>query len=240
MSDPKVYQQPVRRPPTQARAEESREKILLAARKAFATHGFEAANIRDIAAEVGVTHTLIRYHFGSKEELWKDVVRDMYARLDRTLSLEALGHIDLTTVDGMKTYLRHYIRYCAQNPEQARIMISETVHGGERLEWMIGFIKDSHKALIPVFRRLMKVGVLPEVWIVSLFYVVSTISQMPFVLANTIKGLYGVDMTSEAAITAHTDAVIAILLREEPESRATWPPLPEWTKRTSQSKAPKS
>lgn len=235
MSDPKVYQQPVRRAPAQARSEESREKILLAARKAFATHGFESANVRDIAAEVGVTHTLIRYHFGSKEELWKDVVRDMYARLDSALSLETLGHIDLTTVDGMKTYLRHYIRYCAHNPEQARIMISETVLGGERLEWMIGFIKDSHKALIPVFRRLMKAGVVPEVWIVSLFYVVSTVSQMPFVLANTIRGLYGVDMTSEAAINAHTDAVIAILLREEPESRETWPPLPDWTKRANPS-----
>lgn len=233
MSDPKVYQQPVRRAPTQTRAEVSRKKILLAARNAFATHGFEAANVRDIAAEVGVTHTLIRYHFGSKEELWKDVVRDMYTRLDRTLSLEALGHIDLTTVEGMKTYLRHYIRYCAQSPEQSRIMISETVLGGERLEWMIGFIRDSHKALIPVFRRLMKTGVLPEVWIVSLFYIVSTVSQMPFVLANTIRGLYGVDMTSEAAINAHTDAVIAILLREEPESRETWPHLPDWTKRAN-------
>lgn len=231
MSDPPAYKQPVRRAPTQARAEESRARILLAARKAFAERGFEGANIRDIAAEVGITHTLIRYHFGSKEQLWKDVVTHMYQELDKAMSREVIGKLDMRTTDGMREYLKHYVRHCAAHPEQARIMISETFHGGERLDWMISYIRKSHQALAPVVQNLMKIGILPEVWLVSMFYVISTVSQMPFVLANTIKGLYGVDMRSQEAIDAHTDAVISILLREPSSHKGTWPELPAWTRK---------
>ncbi|NQY40832.1 MAG: TetR/AcrR family transcriptional regulator [Henriciella sp.] len=106
-----------------------------AARKAFAANGFDATSIRDIAADVDMTHTLIRYHFGSKEELWKDVVTDMFQRLDQALSEEVIGHIDLATREGLAVFLRHYIRYCANNPEHARIMIGESLHGGGCPDW---------------------------------------------------------------------------------------------------------
>ncbi|MEL7452338.1 MAG: TetR/AcrR family transcriptional regulator [Pseudomonadota bacterium] len=200
----------------------------MAARKAFAESGFEGANVRDIAASVGMTHTLIRYHFGSKEELWKDVVRDMYARLDQALSPEVIGPMDVGTRDGLRKFLRHYIRYCADHPEQARIMIAESLNGSERLEWMVGYIRTSHKALAPIFQGLMKDGLIPEVWLVSFFYIISTVCQMPFVLSNTIETLYGVDMCSNEAIDAHTEAVIAVLLREPAGKPSAWPKLPDW------------
>lgn len=227
-SNPKP--QLTRRPPVQTRSEESRAKILSAARKAFAEKGFDGANIRDIASSVGITHTLIRYHFGSKDQLWRDVVTDMYARLDVALSEDVIGPVDFSTMDGLRTFLRHYIRYCADHPDQARIMISESLSGSERLAWMINFVRESHKSLAPALKQLMSSGVMPEVWLVSLFYIISTTCQMPFVLSRTIKGLYDVDMSSEAAIEAHTDAVISFLLNEQPQSVGQWPALPKWTK----------
>ena len=200
-----------------------------AARKAFAANGFDATSIRDIAADVDMTHTLIRYHFGSKEELWKDVVTDMFQRLDQALSEDVIGHLDLTTREGLAVFLRHYIRYCADNPEHARIMIGESLHGGERLTWMIQYVRESHIALIPVMKQLMKKGVLPEVWLISLFYTLSTVCQMPFVISNSIHELYGVDMHSDAAINAHAETVIAMILNASERSPESWPPLPDWT-----------
>ncbi len=220
--------QPTRRPPAQMRSFKTRERIMSAARKAFAEEGFEAASIRDIAAEVDVTHTLIRYHFGSKEELWKDVVTDMFQRLDVALSEKEIGPVDFATREGLTVFLRHYIRYCAENPEHARIMISESLHGGERLKWMIKYIRESHLALIPIFKQLMKTGVIPEVWLISLFYAISTVCQMPFVLSNAIKELYGVDMHEDDAINAHTETVIALLLNHPERSPDSWPSLPDW------------
>jgi len=200
-----------------------------AARKAFAESGYEAASIRDIAASVDMTHTLIRYHFGSKEQLWKDVATDMFQRLDAALSEEVIGPVDFATREGLAVFLRHYIRYCADNPEHARIMIGESLHGGARLKWMVKYIQESHLALIPVFKELMKKGVIPEVWLISLFYSISAVCQMPFVLSNAINELYGVDMHDDGAIEAHTETVIAILLNAPERRPETWPSLPAWT-----------
>lgn len=206
----------------------SRREILRAARTAFAHRGFDGANIRDIAEEVGVTHTLIRYHFGNKHELWKATVDDMFGRLSATMRQDRAGDFDLKTREGLRDWLRFYIRYCSQNPEHARIMIHESMVHNERLDYIVGHIRRSHKGLIPVFQRLMSDGVVREVWLVSFFYIVSTICQMPFVLSNAINRLYEVDMGSEAAIEAHTDAVLALILGEQKLRPEYWPTLPRW------------
>ena len=43
--------------------------------KVFKEKGFDAARARDIAAEAGVTHALINYHFGNKENLFNIVMK---------------------------------------------------------------------------------------------------------------------------------------------------------------------
>lgn len=218
------------RAPQQSRSEESRANILNAARRAFAEKGFETANMRDIAADAGVTHTLIRYHFGSKEELWKVVVTNMFDRLSQEMREGMKAARGASPQENLRHFLRTYIRYCARNPEHVRIMIMESVQGGDRIEWMIGYIRKSHKSQTPFLRHLMKEGDLPEVWLASLFYSISAICQMPFVLAQSIKGVYGVDILSEESIEAHTDTVLALLLRDKPKNRKHWPALPDWTK----------
>ncbi len=48
----------------------TRKRILEAALKAFARHGFEGVSLRTIADEAGINHQLIGHHFGSKQDLW--------------------------------------------------------------------------------------------------------------------------------------------------------------------------
>ncbi|MGB3626306.1 MAG: TetR/AcrR family transcriptional regulator [Henriciella sp.] len=230
MVEPKSYAQPTRRPPSHPRAEESRTRIMSEARRLFAQRGFDGANIREIAEKAGVTHTLIRYHFGSKEQLWKDVVTDMFRRLDREVSGPETEKLKYETVDDLRIFLRRYVKYCAKNPDQIRIMFHESIAGGDRLDWMVKYILKSHQTLTPFFRHLMDKGQLPDVFLVSLFYAVSTICQIPFAFSTTIKKLYGVDMQSEAATEAHVDAVLAILLRDAPDADLKRPALPAWTK----------
>ena len=54
-----------------AQREETHERIVVAAAKAFSEKGFRAASTRDIAARAGVNQGLITYYFKSKQELWK-------------------------------------------------------------------------------------------------------------------------------------------------------------------------
>jgi AcrR family transcriptional regulator len=70
------------------------ERILDAAEAVFASQGYHAATIRRITAVAGVELSLSRYHFGSKDELFRQVVMRradtccslLEAALDRALA----------------------------------------------------------------------------------------------------------------------------------------------------------
>ncbi len=62
-------------------AEETRAALLAAARLRFARDGYEATNLRDIAADVGVNVALIPRYFVSKEGLFQAVVAFDRSRL---------------------------------------------------------------------------------------------------------------------------------------------------------------
>lgn len=49
---------------------DTREAILVAARAAFAEHGYDGAGIRAIAAAAGVDPALVHHYFGTKEKLF--------------------------------------------------------------------------------------------------------------------------------------------------------------------------
>ena len=57
-------------PQPEGKAGTSRQRIIAAAAELFATHGFEATSIRDIANAVEMTNAALYYHFTSKEELF--------------------------------------------------------------------------------------------------------------------------------------------------------------------------
>lgn len=54
-------------------AAERRQRILEAGAQAFATHGYHAANVQDIAAAAGVTKPVFYDHFDSKEEIFVEL-----------------------------------------------------------------------------------------------------------------------------------------------------------------------
>lgn len=67
---------PATRKPRQRDAEATREAILASARRAFALSGYDGAGVRDIAAGAGVTAMMVNRYFGSKEQLFAEVVED--------------------------------------------------------------------------------------------------------------------------------------------------------------------
>lgn len=56
------------------RGERTAQALLAAARSAFARDGYAAASVRDIARAAGVNPALVRYHFQSKEGLYRKVI----------------------------------------------------------------------------------------------------------------------------------------------------------------------
>lgn len=60
----------------------SRDVILDAAEKVFATYGFEGASMREIATESGISQALLHYHFQNKDNLYEEI----FARRARVIN----------------------------------------------------------------------------------------------------------------------------------------------------------
>jgi AcrR family transcriptional regulator len=199
---------------TQARAEETRARILQTARDVFAEHGFDGANVRDIAHAAGTTHSMITYHFGSKEELWRESVRDMFALLQQSVLDVSEQEKSLPLEERYRRLVRRYVHYCAAHPEHARITIAETIRGGERLEWMVReFVTRDHGHMVPIIEELMQEGLVPRMPVASFIYASVGMTQLPFVLAKESLLAFKYDFMTEQAIERHADAVLALLLR---------------------------
>lgn len=55
------------------KGEQTKQNLLDAAQKLFAEHGFRRTSVRDIAKEAGSNVAAVNYHFGSKENLYREV-----------------------------------------------------------------------------------------------------------------------------------------------------------------------
>lgn len=54
-------------------AEQTKCMILKVAADMFCELGYERISLRNISEKAGVSHSLIRHHFGSKEKIWQAV-----------------------------------------------------------------------------------------------------------------------------------------------------------------------
>ena len=71
-----MAKRPVSASPRRRRdAAATRQAILEAATRRFATQGYERAGAREIAADAGVTAALVNRYFGSKEGLFAEVIK---------------------------------------------------------------------------------------------------------------------------------------------------------------------
>lgn len=66
-------------------ARETRQRVLDAASALFAERGFHGTTARDIAERAGVNLAAAHYHFGSKETLYLEVLREQFDRITATL-----------------------------------------------------------------------------------------------------------------------------------------------------------
>lgn len=155
---------------------------------------------------------MITYHFGNKEELWRESVRDMFELLQKNVIEPVIADAEAPPQDRFRRLLRLYTRHSARHPEHARITVAETIAGGERLEWMVQeFVKSNHKATIGYLNDLMKNGVLARLPVPSLLYALAGMVQFPFMLQKEAQLAMGYDFMSDEAVDAHADTVLALL-----------------------------
>jgi AcrR family transcriptional regulator len=87
-------------------SEFTRERILKAAERLFAEHGFEATSIRAIVAKARVNQAAINYHFVGKEGLYREVLRAAF----RALTAHQIAHAEETKAMPREEALAEFVR----------------------------------------------------------------------------------------------------------------------------------
>lgn len=203
--------------PTAPKADNQSQKdrLLAAALEVFSRKGFKGASVRDIAELACCNHAVIRYHFATKDNLWREAVAFLFERMERELTMtdELREQLEAGDKEAYIAWLKRYLRYCAEHPDHARIMVQASINDGEQLCWATEhFIKKQHESTDTRFRSLIKNGVLPDHDPVYLIYIISAACQALFTLAPEAREAHGVTV-DEDTIEAYSAAVIDMLIR---------------------------
>jgi AcrR family transcriptional regulator len=195
--------------------EATQASILKAALEEFSGKGFDGASTREIAAKAGVHHALIKYHFKSKDLLWRAAVKFLFDREAAELDLPSQS--DPAFADP-KAYAREMIRrrarYWARFPEHARLMVQESCRDSDRLRWMNEeYTRRSAEIGAAFVRFLQANGMAPsDAPVASLVYIIMGASQLYFTLAPEARRVWGVDPTDPKTIETHVDVLARMLI----------------------------
>lgn len=189
-------------------------KILESALDHFAERGFEAASLRDIAAQAQVSHAVIRLHFGSKAQLWQHALDYLFLRMQSELRPKKGDPDYAEGAAGLELFVRRYVAYCARHPEHARLMLMESMHDSEQLRYAVDqHVRPAHRFLEKMLQAAVSDGFPLDVPPAHMTYILAAASQSVFALAHEARRIYGVDVLAEEFVSRHADAVVRLLFR---------------------------
>ena len=196
-----------------ARRGDTRSRLLSAALRRFADHGYDIVTTADIAAECGVSQSVVLYHFATKENLWREAMRLLFARLEAhgppTLTLLS----DLDEIACLKIALRGLVETAARFPELGRVILREGSAGGERLEWLRRELLAPHyDAFTGFFAQAVASGKLRRCTPAMVMIMIHSAAAMLFNLAPLSERLLGRSPFDPDVIREQSDLLMNVFL----------------------------
>lgn len=100
----------------------TKRKILDAAKKVFSSHSYNAASIRRIGKELGLSHPLINYYYPSKAELFIEMMKEICDEFYHANSSWFEGREGKSLEEGFKLFIKQMVDYNFNHPELLRII----------------------------------------------------------------------------------------------------------------------
>lgn len=113
--------------------EKNRSVILDSAVRAFAKNGYKGTSIKQIADDAGLPKTNILYYFGSKEELYNEMLKDILHVWNSTFD-QATAEQDPAEV--LANYIAEKIEISRTHPFSSKVFALEILHGATALNDM--------------------------------------------------------------------------------------------------------
>lgn len=183
-------------------------RILSAAEKVFAEKGLRGSRIHDIARLARVTPSLIHYHFGGKESLYRTVIEDFYVAVERRLLPIIVAKAE--PQDKLKQLIDVGVEILAEKDYMVRILLRESIDKGKYVNKVLS------KPYLRDMFGMMEQFVLANIELRrddpnDTIHLISSIlgaTAMFFVAASTIKEFWQKDVFSREMIEERKEEVI--------------------------------
>lgn len=130
----------------QAGEPDVKTRILAAAKKLFARHGYEATTVRQICEEAGANVALVSYHFGGKENVFAALFETSFPH---QLIRETIAQPVADPAATIRQIIAGLTAFRLKEPEMIAIMQQETMIDSPRRELI-------RKHAFPVWRYLQR------------------------------------------------------------------------------------
>ena len=191
------------------------EIILEAALDVFSDHGYEGAQLKEVAQKVGVTTPLISYHFENKEDLWKKSIIHLSKKIILRYEKVRKEHLHLKGISLLKAFSKEYLYLMAEFPPMYKVLLQEM----GRKSWRYDFV--SQHLLMPVVwfghKPITESNDLEEFKSIPVANFVSIMfgaSSSFFVLAQTLEAEYGISPFTKENIEIHANIMNDLIFKQ--------------------------
>jgi AcrR family transcriptional regulator len=190
------------------------ERLLEAAISLFAQHGFDAVSTGTVAIAAGLTQSMVHYHFGTKEKLWKAAIEHLMHARGNMFSLNMEDLRDVDDLSRLKIMLRRFISANAADPDLTRILIHEGMNDSPRLKWLAKrYMIRGYATFNAAIESAIKSEVVRRLPVRDVTNIIVGACVLTFTLSRLLKEVYGELPTSTEAVTSLSDTLLEVLFK---------------------------
>ena len=184
-----------------------RNKILDAAEAQFAEKGLAAARVDEIALLAGVNKRMVYAHFENKENLYRTVLKIVYARIAKFE--EAIEDMDFHGAETIKNVIHMYFDFLINNDSFVRLLL------WENLEYARNIDETDYrlfKGIEKIINKGIKEGLIrSDVDVEQVVMSCNLFCFSAFSNVHTLSKLMRIDLTSDDELKKRSDHVADVI-----------------------------
>jgi len=190
--------------------EANEARILRAAEKTFALHGFRGTTTESIAAEAGLPKANVHYYFGTKANLYREVLKGI---LEDWMQAAAVFEADDDPERALRSYITAKMEFSRQRPYGSRVWASEIMRGAPVMERFLGTtLKAWVNARVKAIRSWIETGRIRPVDPESVLYMIWAVTQHYADFERQIVILNGGERFDERQYREKAEEVVKLVL----------------------------
>lgn len=200
----------------------TREKILNAARREFCSHGYNGARIQKIATRAGANIRMLYHYFGSKENLYVNVLESIYIEVRSKEAALDLKHLE--PVEAMSALVEFTFMHLMEHPDFISLVTNENLLRGRHIrksKIIPAFTTPLMETIQDILNRGKRAGMFRhEVDPVQLYVTILSMCYLHLSNKYTLSSMFQMDLGNkdwlEARLAHVQDVVLSFL--EHPSS----------------------